>query len=262
MNITHLEELCVNAWPALHTLVSDGWVLRLANGYTRRANSVSPLYAGLRPVEEKIRAAEAFYGARGQPTVFKLTAAAQPPELDAGLEARGYALEAPTSGQVLDLRTARLDGPGTARIFETPSDEWMAAYCALSQVAERHVPTMRRMLESLVPVHGFFVNWEAGAPGGRGAGALVDHVPSALACGLAVMENGYVGLADIVTGPAHRRQGHAQRLLADMLGWAAARGAHTAYLQVMLDNAPALRLYAGLGFEEVYRYWYRVQGSG
>jgi ribosomal protein S18 acetylase RimI-like enzyme len=28
----------------------------------------------------------------------------------------------------------------------------------------------------------------------------------------------------------------------------------------MLNNAPALKLYDGLGFGEVYRYWYRLKG--
>jgi N-acetylglutamate synthase len=33
--------------------------------------------------------------------------------------------------------------------------------------------------------------------------------------------------------------------------------AEQAYLQAVSGNAPAERLYEGLGFEELYRYWYR-----
>ncbi|MDR2374804.1 MAG: hypothetical protein LBD96_00015 [Treponema sp.] len=39
-----IEELSMNAWLSLQTLVYDGWIIRLANGYTKRANSVNPIY--------------------------------------------------------------------------------------------------------------------------------------------------------------------------------------------------------------------------
>jgi ribosomal protein S18 acetylase RimI-like enzyme len=44
-----------------------------------------------------------------------------------------------------------------------------------------------------------------------------------------------------------------------MLSIGKARGAKYAYLQVQLDNKPALKLYSDIGFKEIYRYWYRVK---
>ena len=86
--IRHIEELALNAWPALQTLLLDGWVVRFANGYTRRANSVNPLYASEQDTDAKLRACEQFYRDRGLKVVFKMTAASQPDGLDALLAAR------------------------------------------------------------------------------------------------------------------------------------------------------------------------------
>jgi ribosomal protein S18 acetylase RimI-like enzyme len=35
------------------------------------------------------------------------------------------------------------------------------------------------------------------------------------------------------------------------------QGAEYAFLQVAEDNVPAVNLYRGLGYEPLYRYWYR-----
>ena len=69
----HIEELTLNAWPPLEILLHDGWVLGFSNGYTRRANSIHPLYPSSLDVQEKITTCEGMYAARGQDTVFKLT---------------------------------------------------------------------------------------------------------------------------------------------------------------------------------------------
>jgi len=45
--IQRIEELSMNALPALSTVFLNGWILRFSNGYTRRANSVNPIYPSI-----------------------------------------------------------------------------------------------------------------------------------------------------------------------------------------------------------------------
>ena len=80
-----------------------------------------------------------------------------------------------------------------------------------------------------------------------------------VACGLAVLENEYVGLFGIVADSNLRRQGLGKAISIDMLRWGKENGARRSYLQVVHDNEPAVALYADLGFREVYRYWYLVK---
>ena len=80
--IQTIEELSMNAWPALQTMLYDGWVLRFANGYTRRANSVIPLYLSERETVEKIKVCEKVYKDQGLATTFKMTAESHPLGLD------------------------------------------------------------------------------------------------------------------------------------------------------------------------------------
>ena len=44
--ILGLESRLLNAWPSFDYKVYDGWILRLANGYSKRANSASPFMPG------------------------------------------------------------------------------------------------------------------------------------------------------------------------------------------------------------------------
>ena len=69
-----------------------------------------------------------------------------------------------------------------------------------------------------------------------------------------------VSLQWVATDPARRRQGLSRAMLSALLRWAEDGGARGACLQVLATNAPAIRLYEGLGFDrELYRYHYRVQ---
>ena len=244
--ILAVEELSINAWPALQTMLVDGWVLRFANGYTKRANSINPLYASERSAAEKITACEKIYRDRGLPVVFKMTGAAYPEGLDALLAEQGYQTESVSSVQILDLKNWDSSSARDAAFTPLTLDSWQSDFCRMNGIEGEEQTTHRLMLQSIIPAACF---------------ASLRVEDRIIACGLGILQGGFLGLFDIVTRPDCRRHGYGERLVRSLLSWAKHQGAHTAYLQVMLSNAPSLRLYARIGFQEAYQYWYRVNHS-
>lgn len=246
--ITRIEELALNAWPAFQTLLLDGWVMRFAGGYTRRANSVSPLYsgpAGGAGTVERIAACEALYRQRGQPVIFKMTSASQPAELDDLLAERGYQAEAHTSVQLLDLNAWQAPEEIESDIRPDPDEAWQSAFAHMSGMKAQHCELHAQILASIVPACAYA---SLGGSSGRIA-----------ACGLGVLQDGYLGLFDIVVAADQRQRGYGEQMVRDLLAWGQQNGAHTSYLQVMLNNPAALRLYARVGYQAEYPYWYRVK---
>ena len=75
MQIQTLEELSLNALCPLQLILDDGWILRFANGFTKRANSITPLYPGMKEESliEKIDRSRRIYQSFNLPTIFRLT---------------------------------------------------------------------------------------------------------------------------------------------------------------------------------------------
>src|SRR5689334_16601301 len=133
--IRFLEELSLNAWPAPQTVYDDGWVLRFGEGYTRRANSVNPLYTPHSDLDEHIRRCEHWYRARKQDVVFKMTPLALPKELDKVLTRQGYKEEAVTSVQTMDLSQIKAaDETQNVVLTHELSDEWLDLFCGLRDI--------------------------------------------------------------------------------------------------------------------------------
>jgi len=233
----------MNAWPSLQTMLYDGWVLRFADGYTKRANSVHPLYSSSLDVEEKVQACEEIYRSKGLDIVFKMMASAQPENLDQVLVAKGYKADSHTSVQIFELDGVDKTPVQTALLTED-LHEWLPAYCKLSHIDGRREPTLKQLLHNVVPVLCL---------------ASVRHQGQVVACGMGVLQGRHMGLFDIVTDANFRGRGFGKQLVLNLLAWGKCNGAQTAYLQVMLNNEPALRLYSGLGFKEIYTYWYRIK---
>jgi ribosomal protein S18 acetylase RimI-like enzyme len=244
MNALRIEEQSLNAWPALETYLYDGWLLRFSNGYTKRANSVNALYPGILPLDEKIAFCETQYRERGLLPTFRLTDFAQSAELDAELARHGYRRFDETSVQVLDLSWSGAMGSERAYMLPDRSglESWLGTFHALNP-ARRNVATHAQLLAKAF---------------GRKCPMVLMAGDETVACGLGISDNGYFGLFDIVTDAAQRRKGYGRELTESLIAWGIQDYAHTAYLQVMTDNEPALALYAQLGFKELYRYGYRV----
>ncbi len=133
--IRRFEELTANSHPALQTQLYDGWILRFAEGYTGRANSVSPLYPSALPLEEKLAFCEGQYFSRGLPCRFKLTDGTEP-SIDAALEARGYALITPTDEMAAPIPKA-LCGDADVFFSEKPDRAWLDAFARMEKLDEK-----------------------------------------------------------------------------------------------------------------------------
>jgi N-acetylglutamate synthase len=244
MLIRNFEELSLNAWPSLQTMSYDGWILRFADGYTKRANSVNPLYFSNLAIDEKIHFCEFVYQKRNLPVVFKMTSSVYPLDLDRQLHARGYQIDSATSVQTIDLNAVNLPRNVEAEFQDELSDAWLENYCRMNAVPSLHRKTLEKILVNIVPKHSF---------------VSIKSNKRIVACGLGVLQSGYVGVFDIVTDQEFRSRGYGQQAVNSLLDWGKQNQAHTSYLQVMLNNVPALNLYAKIGFVEQYQYWYRIK---
>ena len=154
----------------------------------------------------------------------------------------------PTCVMTAELREAEMP-EGDVVFTETPSEEWLSAFFPFEEITgPASQDVFRRMLKRLHVRTRF---------------ASVKRDGRTAACAATAMERGYALLQYVVVDPAHRGKGLGRTICRALLAEAAAGGAQHAYLQVMLNNLPALRLYESLGFRKAYDYCYVKQtGTG
>jgi ribosomal protein S18 acetylase RimI-like enzyme len=236
-----IEDLLLNATQPAQQLQYDGWLLRLAGNDVKRASSVMAAYGSSLPLDQKIEHCERVYAERGLPAIFRLTPFSQPPGLDEALATRGYerfertlCLSAPLEALPPARDDVRFERPNLSR--------WLDTAAGLHGLTpERAQAEYERLFESTLP--GFsLIAW-------RGE--------EAVACGLIMVEDDYAGVFDVCTAESWRRQGIGTAIAVELMRTARLHGAQRAWLSVLSDNEPALRVYEKLGFRAVYDYWYR-----
>jgi len=244
MNTQLFEQFLIKHWPALDTMEYDGWLLCTANGFTKRANSISILHASTLDIEDKLTFVEQYYQSKNIPAIFKIGRSELDTQLDQYLEQHNYDKLASTL--VLSTTLTELSPPTTTEveILEHISIKWIEHYCQFSGNSEEVIRTMIDMLTRIDTTTLLIT---------------LKNNNKAVACGLGVIEDGYVGVYCIATDPEHRHSGYGEQLMLNLLHCAKERGAHSSYLVVEESNEMARKLYDKLNFKLQYQYWYRVK---
>jgi ribosomal protein S18 acetylase RimI-like enzyme len=241
-DILDLEAISARAWPAAREMGLGGWRLYASAGFSGRINACWPLGEPDGDLDDAITRAEAWYARHALPSLFKIVdGACAPTGLPARLAALGYR---PHTETIMMIGPAGGSPDSSVALAEVVDPEFAVVFAATA-----HGPgDASERLETLARV-----------PRPR-AFARVDAAGSPAAIGACAAEGDWAGVFAMRTDPRFRRQGLARRILASLMGFAAAAGARRAWLQVEAENAGAISLYRAAGFAEAYRYryWQRI----
>ena len=225
----------------LRSVQCDGWLFRFSERLTRRANSVN----ALAPTGHFLETLDLAEIALMAPASADDLPAVSPgrDEPDGSLHRSGYRRLDETLVLITDLKGDLRIYPDVT-IATEPTPSWSEGFATANGIS----PVMRgvhdRMLASILMRAGYATVVEDGKP---------------VAYGLAVVECGMVGLFDIVTVSEARRRGAGRLLVKSLLAWGRSQGATASYLQVHGTNEAARNLYGSFGFQEAYRYHYRIR---
>jgi len=237
-----LESRLLNAWPSFDYQAYDGWILRLANGYTKRANSATPFWPGATLDDELIDTMIArFLEANVRPT-FRLNGL-EAEDVDATLKMRGFKEIEPTHVLTAPIRDGDCTVDPEVRLEPQVSKRWVREAAQSYGGDKGDDETLMKIVSRIHQKTAF---------------ATLHLDDQAVAWGLGVVERGYVGLYDIVVSPELRGIGLGRRVVASLMAWGCGEGARTAYLQVREENEIARSLYGALGFGTAYRYTHRI----
>lgn len=75
----------------------------------------------------------------------------------------------------------------------------------------------------------------------------------------ASMDKGIFHICDVVMDPRYRNLAYGKRLIMSMLSYAYKNDIEHVIAPVEMDNEPANRLFADIGFEDAYHYWRRIK---
>lgn len=251
------ERRALASWPAREVERLGDWVLRAADGYSSRANSVLAVGDPGLPVEAALARVVDFYGARGLPPQAQVVVDS---DEHRELEAAGWVSARPGEDDTLfQLASVSAARRGVRRSLPpvvpavTVSSSVDAAWLADDTLALSHREAAVGVLER--PADVGFVTVRAPVLA-EGSDEVVAKGRIARGTGAEPGDEDWAGITNVWVSPGHRRQGLGTVVMSALLEWAAERGATTVYLQVRGDNPGAIAAYEKLGFATHHAYRY------
>ena len=241
-----LEELAFNTWPAHIQQKYEQWVLRAANGITKRANSVwtcgsIPRYTDwLQDISE-------FYLQKALPVRFQVSPGSDP-LLEPLLQSLGYVIEMPTlmyiaeCDTVLEKLERNQSSTFQSSILEHASEEWLENFIQFEDFPMTRENIYRQIFSNIGPHKGFL---------------QINDGSTIIGVGTAIVEREWAGFTNVAAAEDYRRQGVGSEIIRALTQWSVDHGAKQLYLQVTADNFPAQGLYEKFGFTRFYEYHYR-----
>jgi GNAT superfamily N-acetyltransferase len=232
------DRLAMPGWRAVESEALGEWLLRASGGFSSRGNSVFALGdPGVDLDEAAARVAE-WYRARSLPPRAHVRpegrVAAAFAEVGWSTYESTLLMLAPASRVLRSLETHP-----TVQVSQDVAID--AGWLATDERAARYGDDARAVLEA-----------------GDVTFATVRDGDTVLARGRGAFHGDLVGVSCLWTREDLRGTGLNRAVLESLLSWGAERGATTTYLQVVVSNVDAQRLYEAHGYEVHHRYDYQV----
>lgn len=234
LKVSKLEELTRNAWPAFEEINHNGWILRFAQGYRQRGNSVWTEHYSGNDIEKDIDEVERIYADRKIQPLFKVTSYSDKELLDR-LENRNYSAGRETL--VMMRENVSLSCSVNYQTLKCTDDEWIS----MNKESDDEAEEMFRKILSLIKSNVYFVKIYSEK---KPAGSFYF-----------VVEQGYAGLYSLYIKRDFRKLGLGESSL-NIINELSGNTAQYIYLQVEKDNLPAVQMYRKNGFSVIYNYIY------
>ncbi|MHD0159764.1 N-acetylglutamate synthase, CG3035 family [Corynebacterium diphtheriae] len=229
-DIRAIEVATAKAFPGIEHTWCGQWLLRAGDGVTERSNSAAPLGPQALFIPVPYEEIKEFYRRHDLPALILVPERIAPAILGDGPEIIVMTHPLDNVSEINDVH---------AEFLDQPDDEWLELYHFRGKALPRHALELLRTTID-----------------GRMCFGRLKRDGKTVAITRGTITDSYLGYSAVEVAPEYRRQGLATELGAAMLAWGKAHGAHTAYLQVIENNAAGIGLYHKLGFVEHHRHKY------